>query len=176
MLTLYGETVFLRALEPEDFDLVFSVENNEEFWEISTNSTPYSRHIIREYLANSHRDIYEVKQLRLVICKKDGTPIGLIDLFDFEPKHRRAAIGILISNKDDRGKGYGREALKLLCDYSFTHLAIHQLYANVGIDNVRSRELFERAGFNLVGHKKDWNLVNGQFKDELLYQLIKNVH
>lgn len=176
MLTLYGDAVFLRALEPGDFDLVFSVENNEEFWEISTNSTPYSRQIIKEYLANAHRDIYEVKQLRLVICRNDKTPVGLIDLFDFEPKHRRAAVGILISNKEDRGKGFGREALGLLCSYSFNHLALNQVYANVGIDNVRSQKLFENAGFKLAGHKKDWNLVHGKFKDELLYQLITNVH
>lgn len=174
MLTLYGKDVFLRALEPEDFDLVFSAENNEEFWEVSTNSTPYSRHIIREYITNSHRDIYEVKQLRLVICKNDNTPIGLIDLYDFEPKHRRAAIGILISNKDERGKSYGLQALELLRDYTFTHLGLHQIYANVGIDNVPSQGLFEKAKFKLVGQKKDWNLVRGKFKDELLYQLINN--
>lgn len=176
MLTLYGEHVFLRALEPEDFDLVFSVENNEEFWEISTNSAPYSRYLIKQYIENSHRDLYEVKQLRLAICRKDKTPVGLIDLFDFEPKHKRAAVGIIISNKSDRGRGFGREALELLCNYCFIHLDFHQLYAGIGIDNVPSQELFEKAGFVRTGHKKDWNLINGEFRDELIYQLIRNVH
>lgn len=176
MLTLYGEQIFLRALEPEDFDLVFSVENDEGFWEISTNSTPYSKYIIRQYIENSHRDIYEVKQLRLVICDNDKNPVGLIDIFDFEPKHRRAAIGILIKNKENRGKGYGKEALKLLCNFCFAQLEMHQIYANVGIDNVPSQHLFEKAGFVRCGLKKDWNLINGEFKDELVYQLIQNVH
>lgn len=176
MLTLKGKKVLLRALEPEDLDFVFSVENNEDYWEVSTNSTPYSRYIIKQYLENSHRDIYEVRQLRLVICDLEGVSLGLIDLFDFEPKHRRTAIGILIKDQEDRGRGFGAEALQLLCRYCFSHLGLHQVYANIGIDNAPSKRLFEKEGFVQAGHKKDWNLVNGEFKDELLYQLINNVH
>ena len=177
MLSLQGKQINLRALEPEDLELLFNIENNREFWEISSTVTPYSKYILKQYLENSHRDIYEVKQLRLVICKgEDNRPMGLIDLFDFEPKHKRAAIGILIQNEGDRGKGYGAEALEILCEYCFNQLDFHQLYANVGAENVPSQGLFEKAGFSLVGSKKDWNLVNGKFRDELLYQLIQNVH
>lgn len=177
MLSLQGEIINLRALEPEDLELLFNIENNKEFWEISTTITPYSKFILRQYLENSHRDIYDVKQLRLVICKAaDNEPVGLIDLFDFDPRHKRAAIGILIENGQDRGKGYGAEALALLCEYCFQQLDLHQLVANVGADNIPSQKLFEKAGFLLVGKKKDWNLINGKFKDELLYQLIEHVH
>lgn len=177
MLTLKGEKIYLRALEPDDFEFLFSVENDEEFWEVSSTSTPFSKFILRKYLENSHRDIYEVKQLRLVICEQDGTPAGFIDLFDFEPKHQRAALGIVIKNIHQRKKGFATEALQLLCKYSFTRLGLHQVYANVGIDNVSSQNLFEKAGFSKTAHKKDWVLINGTFKDELLYQLINtNVH
>lgn len=173
MLSLQGNHIKLRALEPEDLELLFNIENNREFWEISSTVTPYSKYILKQYLENSHRDIYEVKQLRLVICKaEDSRPVGLIDIYDFEPKHKRGAIGILIENKEDRGKGYAAEALHLLCEYCFGQLDVHQLYANVGAENIPSQRLFEKAGFTLVGNKKDWNLVNGKFKDELLYQLI----
>lgn len=177
MLTLKGEKIFLRALEPDDLDFLFSVENDEEFWEVSSTNAPFSKFILKQYLENSHKDIYEVKQLRLVICANDGCPAGFIDLFDFEPQHRRAALGIVIKSKLHRQKGFGAEALDLLCKYSFTHLGLHQVYANVGVDNVSSRSLFEKAGFENTAQKKDWVLVNGTFKDELLYQLInKNVH
>lgn len=177
MLTLKGEKIYLRALEPDDLDFLFSVENDEEFWEISSTHAPFSRFILKQYLENSHKDIYEVKQLRLVICEQDGSPTGFIDLFDFDPKHRRAALGIVIKSKNNRQKGFGAEALDLLCKYSFTHLGLHQVYANVGVDNISSRALFEKAGFEITARKKDWVLINGSFKDELLYQLInKNVH
>lgn len=177
MLTLKGEKIDLRALEPEDLEFLFSVENDEEFWEVSSTSTPYSRYILKQYLENSHRDIYEVRQLRLMICEKNGSSVGLIDIFDFDPKNRRAAIGILINSKNNRQKGFGAEALEMVCRYCFTHLELHQVYANVGMENVSSKLLFEKSGFKNTAVKKDWTRVNGSYKDELLYQLInENVH
>lgn len=176
IVDLKGKNVYLRALEPEDLDLVFRIENNETFWEVSANSTPYSRYLIRQYLENAHRDIYEVKQLRLVICDTTDRALGLVDLFDFDPKSRRAAVGIVIEEESSRNKGYGKEALELLASYSFTHLALHQIYAHVGADNTASRRLFESLGYKQAGRKKDWNFVNGSFKDELLYQLINHVY
>src|SRR5699024_1999287 len=131
MLTLTGKKTHLRALEPEDLDFLYRIENDEEFWEISATQTPFSRFLLRQYLEHAHRDIYEVKQLRLVVCKKNGDPLGLIDLFDFDPKNRRAGIGIALEKKENRGKGYGKEALELLCNYCFSHLELHQVYANI---------------------------------------------
>ena len=172
MQTLKGNKIYLRALEPEDLDFVHEIENTEDFWVVSATQSPYSRYMIKKYLENSHRDIYEVKQLRLVICNYDHKPVGLIDLFDLEPKDRRAAIGILIADPADRKKGYGAESISLVCEYSFKHLALHQVYVNVTADNEASVKLFEGQGFSLVGVKKDWILVNKQYKDEALYQLI----
>lgn len=172
MQTLKGELVYLRALEPEDLDILFEVENKEEFWEVSATSVPFSRYILRQYLENSHKDIYEVRQLRLVICTLEGETAGFIDIFDFDPKNRRAALGILIINKKNRNKGFGKEALELVSKYCFAHLGLHQVYANVGEDNFSSKVLFEKSGFTLTATKKDWNLVNGEYKAELTYQLI----
>lgn len=176
MLTLQGKKVFLRALEPEDLDFVHKLENDENFWEISSTQAPYSKFLIRQYIENAHRDIYDIKQLRLVICTKRGRPVGLIDVFDLDPKDRRAALGILIADKKDRKKGFGAESLSLLCDFCFTHLGLHQVYANVTEGNNDSKRVFENNGFRKVGLKKEWTLFNGEFKDELLYQLINDVH
>ncbi|HSP40814.1 MAG TPA: GNAT family protein [Gillisia sp.] len=175
MLTLKGDNIYLRALEPEDLDFVLEVENTEEFWEISSTRVPYSRYLIKKYIQNSHRDIFEVKQLRLMICNPDGKKLGMIDVFDLEPRDRRAALGILIINKEDREKGYGTEVLSLITSYCFTHLGLHQIYANVAADNPASIRLFEKSNFKKVGIKKDWVLTKGKFKDEILYQLI-HVH
>lgn len=172
MVTLKGENIYLRALEPEDLDFVYFIENDEQIWEMSSTQTPYSRFLIKQYLEHSYKDIYEVKQLRLVICSNDHATLGLIDLFDFSPAHNRAGIGILIAEKENRGSGYGAEALQLVVNYGFTHLNLHQLYANISEDNIISIKLFENQGFNKVGVKKDWNLVKGTYKDEFLYQLI----
>ncbi len=177
MRTLTGDKVYLRALEPEDLDFVHKIENDEDFWEISATQTPYSKFLIRQYLENAHRDIFDIKQLRLVICTKRNRPVGLIDLYDLEPKDRRVGIGILIAYKKDRKKGFGSESLSLLCNYCFTHLGLHQVYANVSAENRNSMRIFENNGFRKVGLKKEWTLFNGEFKDEWLYQLInRDVH
>ncbi|WP_299220711.1 GNAT family N-acetyltransferase [uncultured Aquimarina sp.] len=172
MLTLKGEHIYLRALEPEDLDFVYLIENDERIWEMSTTQTPYSRFLIKQYLENAHQDIYEAKQLRLVICSYDEATLGLIDLFDFNPTHNRAGVGILIAEQVHRGKGYGKEALTLIKNYGKTHLRLHQLYANIAEDNLASIKLFEKEGFKKIGTKNEWNLVDGVYKDELLYQLI----
>ncbi|MBU3822544.1 GNAT family N-acetyltransferase [Flavobacteriaceae bacterium XHP0103] len=174
MTTLKGADIYLRALEPEDLEFVHEVENDESIWEISNTQTPYSRFLIKQYLENAHKDIFEVKQLRLVISNYDDKPLGLIDIFDFDFKNKRAGLGIVIKKETDRDKGYGREALQLLINYSFTHLGLHQLYCNISEENKASIKLFAKLGFESVGLKKDWNYTNGSFKNEYLFQLINN--
>lgn len=173
MLTLQGDLVNLRALEPTDLDVLYELENDEDIWEISNTTEPFSKYVLKQYLDNSHRDIYEVKQLRLVICSAEANKtIGFIDLFDFEPKHQRVGVGILIFDAVDRGKGYAAEALKMLENYVSRHLKVHQMYANISADNSRSISLFEKAGYKKSGEKKDWIVSENGFKDELFYQRI----
>jgi diamine N-acetyltransferase len=172
-MTLQGEHIYLRALEPSDLDFLYQLENDESVWEVSNTATPYSKFVLKQYLENAHRDIYEVKQLRLVIClKEDEKVIGFIDLFDFEPKHSRVGLGIVIAFKEDRGKGYAAEGINSTTNYCFTHLNVHQVFANITSDNKNSILLFEKLGFQKSGEKKDWIFSEGNFKNELLYQLI----
>lgn len=173
MITLKGKTIHLRALEPNDLEFVYALENDESIWEVSNTNTPYSRFLVRQYLENAHQDIFEAKQLRLAICKNnDKNAIGLIDLFEFDPKNNRAGIGILVGNDGDRGLGVGTEALELLIQYAFRQLNLHQLFANIDIKNEPSLSLFAKFGFEKIGVKKQWNLVDGKYQDEALFQLI----
>ncbi|WP_396159196.1 GNAT family N-acetyltransferase [Flavobacterium sp.] len=174
MVTLQGNTIFLRALEPEDLAFIYHIENDETIWEVSNTQTPYSKFLITQYLENAHQDIYEAKQLRLAICKIENLEaIGLIDLFDFDPKNKRAGVGIIIQNDVDRNNGFGKEALGLMINYAFHQLQLHQLYANIGTENLPSLSLFTTFEFEKIGVKKDWNFTNNSFHDEVLLQLIK---
>ena len=102
----------LRALEPEDLELLYEWENNDSNWVISNTISPFSKYILKQYLENSHKNIYETGQLRLMIDHiPDKNTIGTIDIFDFDPFHMRAGIGILIANEADRRKGYASMAL-----------------------------------------------------------------
>ena len=167
----YGK-ISLRPLEPEDIELLYKWENNLEIWEVSNTKTPFSKHILAQYLIESAKDIYETKQLRLIIQNKKLEPVGAIDLFDFEPYHLRAGVGILIHNNSDKNRGYATDALKALSAYTFEILGLKQLYANIAENNTNSIHLFEKSGFVQVGIKKDWLKTIGGWKDEILFQKI----
>ncbi len=173
MITLKGENIYIRALEPNDLEFIYAIENDESIWEVSNTQTPYSRFLVRQYLENAHQDIYEAKQLRLAICTSQNfQALGLIDLFDFDPKNNRAGVGIVIQGNENRNQKAGSEALELMIRYAFYHLNLHQLYANIGNENEASIALFTKFGFQCIGTKKDWNLVNGEYRDESIFQLI----
>ncbi|QWX82574.1 GNAT family N-acetyltransferase [Cellulophaga sp. HaHaR_3_176] len=172
MFSLKGQHIYLRALEQSDLDFLYQLENNTDVWEISGTTAPYSRLTLQLYLDNSYRDIYEVKQLRLCVCDLDDNVIGLIDLFDFDPKNKRAGVGIIILADNNKNKGYGTEALELLCGYSKVTLELHQLYCSILEDNVASVHLFSKLGFEQIGIKKDWIRTNGKFKNEIFYQKV----
>ena len=110
----------------------------------------------------------------MVISSYDDKALGMIDLFDFDFKNSRAGIGILVKDSVNRKQGFGKEALQLLINYSFKQLNLHQLYCNISEDNKASIKLFTNQGFENIGLKKDWILVNGVYKNEYVFQLINN--
>jgi len=167
-----GDNILLRAMELRDAELLYQWENDMSIWHLSNTLTPFSKFTLEQYVMNAHQDIYTIKQLRLMIDLADGhETIGSIDLFDFDPSHRRAGIGILIL-KDFRGKGYASEALDLIINYGFNTLKLHQVFCNIGIGNVESQNLFKKKDFNISAVKKEWNHTINGWEDELFLQLI----
>ena len=168
---LENEIIRLRALEPEDLDAFYKWENDTTFWSWGCTLAPYSRYELREYILST-KDIYESKQLRLVIELKDNAkPVGMIDLYDFEPHHKRAAVGIII-DADYQNKGLAGASLSLLCNYSFSFLKLHQLYAFIPVKNEPSKRLFLHAGFDEKGVLHDWLQTADGYEDVLLVSLI----
>jgi len=164
--------LMLRAIEPSDVDLIYKWENDPSVWHISNTVAPFSRFVLEQYVLNSHEDIFTAKQLRLMIeLSENQSTVGAVDLFDFEPLHRRVGVGILIE-EENRGKGFASEALDLILKYCFETLMVHQVYCNIAASNQISRQLFMNKGFLLAGTKKDWLLINNQWVDELLFQKI----
>lgn len=172
MTFLEKNNIRLRALEPEDLNWLFAIENNEAFWEISNTIQPFSKNLLARYIENANQDFYSAKQLRLVILYKEN-PVGLLDLFDYEPQHHHAGIGILVL-PEFQSKGIASTAVEIGVNYGFTVLQLHQIYANITADNEQSVALFKKQNFQLIGRKKDWIYTQGTYKDELLFQLINN--
>lgn len=176
---LRGENIMLRALELADAELLYQWENDTNLWHLSNTLTPFSKFTLEQYVMNAHQDIYTIKQLRLMIDLKNAPAeqksIGSIDLFDYDPGHRRAGIGILI-HEDYRKKGYASEALDLMIGYGFSTLKLHQVFCNIGVNNEESLNLFRKKKFVITARKEDWNLTPDGWEDEYFLQLINKNH
>lgn len=148
--------VTLRALEPDDLEFLFQLENDAELWAVSdVLPAPISRHALREYLRHAAASLAEVGQMRLIINSEDNAPVGTLDLFDYSALHQRAGVGITVL-KGARRRGYAQAALAALLPYARQALRLHQLYCTVAADNTPSLSLFEKAGFWQVGVRQDW--------------------
>ena len=169
---LRSSNLQLRAPEKGDLDYLFHVENDTRQWMVSACKVPYSRFQLQHYIESNAHDLYVDRQLRLMIeCVEGKQLVGIIDLFDFSPADHRAEVGIVI-DYDCRGRGYGREALALLCDYAEHVLDLHQLYAYIFDDNAPARQLFASCGFKQTALLPEWAFSDKKYRDVCLYQRI----
>jgi diamine N-acetyltransferase len=172
MMTLENDNIKLRAPELSDLDVLYKWENDDNLWHLSNTQIPFSKFDLEQFILNGNHDIYSEKQYRFMIeDTKNKTLVGCVDIFDFEPLHRRAGIGIII-DADHRKKGFASMALDILIEYASQHLNLHQLYCNILSSNTRSIFLFKKKQFSIIGVKKDWVFLNEHFQDEILMQLM----
>ena len=166
---LESENMRLRAPEPEDLDLLYTMENDTTLWSAGNATLPYSRYTLRAYLEQSRQDLITERQARFVIETAEGERAGMIDLADYDPINSRAevCIGILGSY---RGKGIATQALQQLCRYAAERLHLHQLYAYVPVWNEESLRLFEKCGFTGNATLKDWIRGKEGYSDVILMQ------
>lgn len=168
---LENDRIKLRAPEPEDLDFFYKWENDTDLWALGNTLVPYSRYELKQYISSS-RDIYEAKQVRFIIEQKPERKIvGSVDLYDYEPHHARAAVGILIDPEYQR-QGFACITLSLIGEYAFSFLKLHQLYAYIPVGNEPSKKLFARCGFKTKGVFPEWIRTTEGYEDVQLVSLI----
>lgn len=166
----------IRAMEPEDVDILYRWENDPAIWSVSSTLAPVSRFVLEQYIADSMgRDVFEAGQLRLIIeDDADGTPIGVVDLFDIDVRDGHGSIGISINDAGRRGRGYAADALRQFVRHCFDIIGLHSLLARIDTDNEASIHLFETCGFARVGMLRQWHKTPQGWKDQLEMQIINN--
>ena len=167
---LKGDKVFLRAVEPSDATLLMLWENDTENWKVTDTEVPFSLHGIMQ-LIDQQQDFRSTGLLRFVICEVESErPVGTIDLYDADFRNGNAAVGILIANQQSRNKGYALQSLELMLNYTEKVLDLHNVTCSIQATNQESIHLFEKAGFQKVGVRKEWFRVQGKRIDEMIYQ------
>ncbi|RRD02211.1 GNAT family N-acetyltransferase [Prevotella sp. OH937_COT-195] len=161
--------IILRALEPEDLEDLYLIENDRNLWDVGITNVPYSRYSLREFIANTTNDIYADRQLRLVIDTEEERVAGIVDLFNFDPRHSRAEVGIVMKTAL-RGRGIAKETLAELHRYVAEVLDIFQLYAVVPSSNEKSLRLFISQGYETTATLRQWLSIGNGYQDALLLQ------
>ena len=152
----------LRKIEPSDLPFLYQWENDATMWADSDTHNPLSRHDLHQYIENTTGDIYRDGQLRLIVERRDERGevreiLGCIDLFDFDARNRKAAIGMYIA-PEARGQGVGKQAVQLLLDYAFGFLHLRMLYAIISVHNTACSHIYEQMGFVGSSPLANWTL------------------
>lgn len=189
-MLLQNDLIRLRAMEPADAEAMYRWENDTSLWSLGETTRPFSRAAVEEFIAQASLDIYQARQLRLMIEPQASTlststttsggsagnqegAVGCIDLFSFDPLHRRAGVGILVYDPAYRRRGYGLAALRLLTEYAFQHLEMRQLWADIPLSNSASLRLFEKAGFTGEAIRRAWvRTPTGTYEDARFVQCL----
>ncbi len=166
---LNNKLITLRALEPEDLELLYTWENMPQYWETGTTRQPYSRFALKQYISQSDQDIYSAQQLRMMIHDNiTGQTVGTVDLFDFDLHNSRIALGLFVA-QEHKGKGYATSALHLVESYVFDFLKINQLYCHIASNNTPSVRMFTKENFDSVVLSQ-WIKTGTGFQDVVLFQ------
>lgn len=161
--------VILRAIEPEDLDLLYRIENDVNLWNVGITNVPYSRYALYDYIANASGDIYTDHQVRLIIENAENQVVGIADIVNFDASNRRAEIGLVIE-QPFRGQGYGFSAMQALAKYALEVLHLHQLYAVIDVRNETCLKLFRQLGYHESSSLKDWLFDGHEYRDAIVMQ------
>ena len=163
--------VFLRAIEPEDLDLLYRIENDVKLWNVGTSNVPYSRYTLHDYIANASGDIYVDKQVRMMVENELRQVVGIVDIVNFDPSNRRAELGLVIE-EPFRHQGYGLSCIREIAAYALNVLHLHQLFAFIDARNEPSLQLFRELGCIETSRLKDWLFDGVDYHEAVVMQMV----
>lgn len=166
----------LRALELEDLDFLYQIENDDRLWELGVSNVPYSRRVLLDYITSASADIYVDNQVRLIVENEQNEQVGILDLTDFDPRHHRAELGIVIK-KEFQGQGYAKASVSRLLQYARNVLHLQQIYAIVGIRNQKAAKMLQSVGFEGNNVLKQWLCGQVGYEDAMFFNIFcKKLH
>lgn len=165
---LQSERLGLRAPERHHVDHFLRWLNNPEVYQFIQRYKPLGRIEEEELLQNMHK---RAEDAMFVIEVREpggsGLPIGSCGLHRLNLPNRSAELGILIGEKEYWGRGFGREAMNLLCSYGFQQLNLNRIGLEVYEYNARAIRCYERVGFRLEGRRREARFWDGRHWDVL---------
>lgn len=171
---LIGQKIMLRDYRSDDYDSIRSWVNDGKttrylstrFWPAQTSVD--TDEFLHRMLQSSHNAFH------FVIAEKDTEKyLGQLDMFRVDWRLRQGEIGMVIARAEDRGLGYGAEALLLLAGFAFQTLGLERIELDVHMENAAAISCYKKAGFVLEGVKRRAFFNDGHFSDIGIMSLIR---
>ncbi|GAA4538277.1 GNAT family N-acetyltransferase [Amycolatopsis samaneae] len=169
---LTGKLVRLRALEPSDAESLYRWNSDPDVGRWMVNGHPLSLAQIRKRCEERKENSYEHVLLGIEALD-EGKLIGVIDLEGAEPEVGNAELTIYLGEKSHWGKGYGTEAMRLMCAYGFNVMRLHLIALWVVAENESARRVYRKVGFQEDGrHREAFRGEDGKRYDMILMSLL----
>lgn len=166
---IVGDKVILRPIIKEDIENLTKWRNDEETYKyLGGGFLPVSIDHHAKWLDSMIDTTGNNK--RFIICENEGNPIGMVGLYDITWIHRTCEIGLYIGNKEAKGKGYGKEACRLIECYAAEYLNIRKIKLNVVSDNEVALHMWQTLGYQIVGEYIKERFIKGEYRNLILME------
>jgi RimJ/RimL family protein N-acetyltransferase len=168
---LEGEKVFLNPIKNDDLQAMMEFMNNENIRILARSR----RDAMNETNTKSMIDEMQKNDEVFIIFKKaDKEKIGYALIMDIDEYNREAMLGISIEDKQNRGKGFGNESIKLLLKHGFINLNLESMYLGVYEYNESAIHVYEKIGFKHVGKRRNAKIIGNKKYNEVIMDMISD--
>jgi RimJ/RimL family protein N-acetyltransferase len=164
-----GERVYLSPIFTDDLEQYTRWMNDLEV-------TRYLGQAVKTYSLEKEKEVLETlakgNHNFAIVLREEDRLLGNGSLFAIDHLHQRGELGIFIGNKDDRGKGYGQEAVTLLVDYGFRYLKLNNIMLKVVSSNVAAVNAYKKCGFREFGRRTKSFYIENKWHDEIYMEIL----
>jgi len=183
-MNIYGKHVILRAPELRDKDLLHKWSNDPEIWKLLGGwHFPYGSSSTEKWISTINNN--SLNGHVFCIDAEESGLIGTANIIDIDWKNKNAFHGMMLGDKDIRGKGLGLDSVMAIMRYVFDELGLMRLDGDMIETNTRSIDFYIKScGWEIEGRKKNWFYRNGRHFDKIVvgvtrenyYQLIEKTN
>lgn len=158
-----SNSITLRLTQKKDLEFVISLERE-----------PYNSQYVDQWSENRHIDSLSDKDILHLIVEDSNTnkSIGYIIMVGIENKNSNIEFKRFVIS--DKGKGFGRETLKLIKELSFKQLNAHRLWLDVRCKNTRAQNLYKSEGFKEEGTLRECVFYNGEYESIIIMSILEH--
>ncbi len=148
-----GPRVTLAVPRPEDFDEISDWFTDGTF--IRNLDTDPARPLSGEELEQTYRNINRDTEFYFHIrTNDDDRLLGFVTIYNIDWRNQLGQLAIAIGDAEDRGQGFGTEALNLMLNYGFNELNLYKVCLDVIATNQSAIAVYQNSGFEFEGTNK----------------------